>query len=145
MKGGGVKVSHVVPGSILAVVVLITFTILRSFGPESTIRLFHQAVITSNLQEVSELTEEKNPNDPAVMLLAQRVSYLTDRLGARYTIRRSYRDPVEPGRVYAAVEYRLDGAPPVAMVYVVDRSPGKSGWVVNSRLTQRANAFASGL
>ena len=145
MKGRGFRVSHVVPSSILAVVVLVTFTVLRSFGPESTIRLFHQAVVSSNLQEMSELTEEKNPSDPSVMVLAQRVSYLTDRLGARYTIRRSYRDPREPARVYAAVEYRLSGAPPVAMVYVVDRSPGKSGWVVNSRLTQRANAFASGL
>lgn len=128
---------------LFSAMVLAIFYVLQDFGPESTLRKFHQR-LSDNDMPGTFLYIEQPVDDPATKLLVSDINNLLS-VGATPTVKEMTR---RPRLVEAVVEYRLPGSfrfpngqKSVFRIFSVEKVQGKSYWVINAT-NSGANAFA---
>jgi hypothetical protein len=131
---GTVSRSAVISSIALAALTLGTFWILREYGPASTLRRFHVAVLSGSERDIADaVTSQSSPL--AVRLLA-RLVFERARLEGRYQL--AGVEPHGEGRVIAEVNYLFPNrGMMVTMLWVVDREAGR--WRINADETARIN------
>lgn len=120
------------PAALLCTVVLSTFFVLRNYGPESTVRRFHFAVIKEDVDGIRAISKG---SDAAVFGLANKVKrVLSDR--ARISLGRVNDD--DPNRVVAQFVYITpEYTYTINWVMVHERS----GWKVDADATLNGPFF----
>jgi hypothetical protein len=119
------RLSSLLAAAVLTVVILAVFSTLRDYGPEATVRRFHQAAVDSNFRNIERLSTHAENSNTAVML-AQKVATLAAK-GASIRVKRV--DRTQNGRVVAEFLYLLPGKTEV-LYWVVKRE--SRGWVVDT-------------
>ncbi len=126
------RTSPLAPAALLCSVVLGTFFVLRNYGPESTVRRFHFAVIKEDLATLRMMSVGQ---DAAVYSLASKVKRLfSDR--AKITLGRVNDD--DPNRVVAQFIY-LTPQYNYTINWVMVHQ--RSGWMVDAEATLNGPFF----
>jgi hypothetical protein len=116
-----------ITAAVLASITLWSFWVLQNYGPDSSIRRFHEAAVKLDRAELAAVTWG-DPNSAAAIRLQQTVrAWLTG--GATFRIARKQETR---GVLTAAVIYSRPGAPSMATVWVLRRQQGESGWRVDA-------------
>lgn len=126
---GKQSATNLVAASVLAVLTLSVFYLLREFGPESAVRKFHRAVLSRNYAQLNEVIHSET--DPVELdYLASRVWNFAATDG-RFQIRSLQRST---DQVTAEVEYSFPNrALVVTTFWVITRE--SSAWKVNVNAT----------
>lgn len=153
MNTWSVPKASLLPALLLAALVFFTYSTLQNYGPESTLRKFHQALwsinqsqlnnkgipkadwetLRSSLQEdIGEL--DGRAIDPHLTNLITR-TMMQFQAGATYSLARMDRQPRE---VRIAVVYTVRKQPPLSMVWVIDKPIGGREWKISARKTLSA-------
>lgn len=126
-----------IAAGLIATLTASVFFVLQNYGPESTVRRFHEAVVRKNFSELSRVSSgsirqatDRVELDPATAMLWNFVTDLVAQ-GARLRLRDVQRGP---GFVWVAVYYVVPGRAPVALPWLARHTP-QGEWKVDTLAT----------
>lgn len=125
--------SPFVAASLLTTVVLGSFFVLRNYGPESTVRRFHFAVMKNDQQTLRDISIG---DDPTVVALASKLKRL---FADKAQIGLGQVNDDDPNRVVAQFIYRTRD-----YVYTINwvLQHRRTGWMVDARATLMGPMYA---
>ena len=144
--------ASLLPAILLGILVLFTYFTLQNYGPESTLRKFHSALIRIDQAQaagkkipkadwndlrstlVEDLGDVEGTGDAEAYGAIRQVNEL---LLSGYTYSLAKMDRLTR-EVRIAVTYEKPKLPPIQMVWIVDKSYGGREWKISARKTLSA-------
>ena len=112
---------------LFAAMVLAVFYTLQDFGPESTIRKFHQRLKDSDRAGILAQIEQ-GADSVSTIAMVNDIGRLMS-MGANPVVRQMERTPHS---VIAQVNYRLPNGAQTTRRIVVEQVPSRAAWLINS-------------
>ena len=128
MAEGSSKLALYATAAVLSLITLTVFFVLQDYGPESTVRRFHQATVSRDDTELRRVTAQ-DLDYPSVSYLRQSVYNAVVRNRASVRLGNVAR---EPGRAVAEVDY-LSPFGSATILWVVVET--KAGWKIDADQT----------
>jgi hypothetical protein len=131
MKPRSFSSASVFSAAILSVVTLLVFFVLQDYGPESSLRKFHEAIVQKDPRKLAQVMTGQLSDPPNVEYVDLVGSLLVGQ-NARYRLLRTdHRD----GKVGAEVQYLLPSGKTTTIYWVLSKVG--PDWRVDPALTQK--------
>ena len=148
--------ASLLPAVILGSLVIFTYSTLQNYGPQSTLRKFHNAIhnivqsqsnnkgipksdwrdLGSTLEEpIGTPNDPNDPSNPEAMIVFSRV-YDQFQMGSTYSL--GPMDRRIPREVRIAMVYQRGNQPQAPMVWVIEKPNGGREWKINAHKTLSA-------
>jgi hypothetical protein len=132
VKQGAFQTPGILPAGILAIVTVATFARLQDYGPQSTVRRFHQAIAIRDVNELQRVVREPVASAPVATLVSGVSRLLINGspvlAGSKQT----------NGEERLLMTYRDDLGNAFPIVFFVERNRTDRNWKINASKTSVA-------